>query len=61
MKTYKFGCTLVNFSQQIHKGDRIEHEPFVFANQVDQVFYVKDDYNNPGWSVALKMKPRVLA
>ena len=58
MKTDTFGCTLVNFSQQIHKGDKIEHEPFVFANQVDQVLYVEDEYNNPGWSVALKMKPR---
>ncbi|CAA0839637.1 Unknown protein [Striga hermonthica] len=45
-------------SRQIHKGDRIEHEPFVSADQVDQVFYVDDDYNNPGWSVALKMKPK---
>jgi hypothetical protein len=57
VKTDKFGLPLVNFSHQIHKGDRIEHEPFVFANQVDQVFYI-DDHTNLGWLVVLKMKPR---
>jgi hypothetical protein len=35
VKKDKFGLSLVNFSHQIHKGDRIEHEPFIFANQVD--------------------------
>lgn len=57
VKTDKFGLPLVNFSHQIHKGDRIEHEPFVFANQVDQVFYI-GDHTNLGWLVVLKMKPR---
>ena len=57
VKKDKFGLSLVNFSHQIHRGDRIEHEPFVFANQVDQVFYL-EDRTNPGWSVVLKMKPR---
>lgn len=57
VKTDKYGCTLVNFSHLCHTGEMAEHEPFVFANQVDQVFYVKD-HINPGWSVVLKMKPR---
>lgn len=57
VKTDKYNCKLVNFSHQIHTGDKIEHEPFVLANQVDQVFYV-DDHLHPGWSVVLKMKPR---
>jgi hypothetical protein len=57
VKKDKFGLSLVNFSHQIHKGDRIEYEPFVFTNQVDQVFYIEDP-TNPGWSVVLKMKPR---
>jgi hypothetical protein len=57
VKTDKYGCTLVNFSHNIHSGDKIEHEPFIFANQVDQVFYVEDEINQ-GWSDVLKMKPR---
>lgn len=57
VKTDKYGCTLVNFAHQIHTGEKIEHEPFVFANQVDQVFYV-EDHINPGWAVVLKIKPR---
>jgi hypothetical protein len=57
VKKDKFGLSLVNFSHQIHKGDRIKHEPFVFANQVDQVFYIEDPMN-PRWLVVLKMKPR---
>jgi hypothetical protein len=57
VKKDKFGLSLVIFSHQIHKGDRIEHEPFIFADQVDQVFYIKDP-TNPGWSVVLKMKTK---
>jgi hypothetical protein len=57
VKTDKFGCTLVNFSNKIHTGEKIEHEPSVFANQVDQVFYI-EDHLNPGWSIVRKMKPR---
>jgi len=36
----------------MHKGDKIEHEPFIFPNQVDQVFYLEDELN-PGWSVVM--------
>lgn len=57
VKIDMFGCTLVNFSNKIHTGEKIEHEPFVFANQVDQVFYI-EDHLNPGWSIVRKMKPR---
>jgi hypothetical protein len=54
----KYGYTLVNFSHLIHKGDKIEHEPFIFPNQADQVFYVEDEHN-PGWSIVMKQpKPR---
>jgi hypothetical protein len=53
----KYGCRLVNFSHQIHTGKKAGDEPFVFANQVDQVFYV-DDHLYQGWSIVLKMKPR---
>lgn len=57
IKKDKYGYTLVNFSHLIHTGDKLEHEPFIFANQADQVFYVEDQ-TNPGWSVVMKMKPR---
>ncbi|XP_010240785.1 uncharacterized protein LOC100829461 [Brachypodium distachyon] len=58
MKKDKYGYTLVNFSHLIHKGQKIEHEPFIFPNQVDQVFYVEDEMN-PGWSMVVKQpKPR---
>ena len=57
VKIDRYGCRLVNFSRQIHTGTKEVDEPFVFANQVDQVFYV-DDHLYPGWSVVLKMKPR---
>lgn len=57
IKKDKYGYTLVNFSHLIHTGEKIEHEPFIFANQADQVFYIEDQIN-PGWSVVMKMKPR---
>ena len=53
----KYGYTLVNFSHLIHTGEKIGHEPFIFPNQDDQLFYV-DDKLNPGWPVVMKMKPR---
>jgi hypothetical protein len=57
IKRDKYGYTLVNFSHLIHTGEKIGHEPFIFPNQADQVFYI-DDKLNPGWSVVMKMKPR---
>ncbi|XP_073362524.1 uncharacterized protein [Aegilops tauschii subsp. strangulata] len=58
MKKDKYGYTLVNFSHLIHKGEKIEHEPFIFPNQANQVFYVEDELNL-GWSVVMKLpKPR---
>jgi hypothetical protein len=57
VKKDKYGYTLVNFSHLIHTGNKVDHEPFIFANQADQVFYVEDQIN-PGWSVVMKSKPR---
>ncbi|XP_052159472.1 uncharacterized protein LOC127776976 [Oryza glaberrima] len=57
VKKDKYGYTLVNFSHLIHTGEKVEHEPFIFPNQADQVYYV-DDPMNPGWSVVRKNKPR---
>ncbi|GKG11064.1 transposase, Ptta/En/Spm, plant, partial [Tanacetum coccineum] len=38
----KFGITLVNFSYLTHSGSDIHDDPFVFASQVEKVFYAKD-------------------
>lgn len=55
IKKDKYGYTLVNFSHLMHKGDKIEHEPFILPNQADQVFYLEDELN-PGWSVVMQNK-----
>ena len=48
-----FGLTLVNFAKLIYKSD-----PFVFATQVQQVYYTEDPTNN--WQVVTKTTPRDL-
>ncbi|WVZ53293.1 hypothetical protein U9M48_004259, partial [Paspalum notatum var. saurae] len=45
-----FGFTLVNFSRRIHIGEKLEHDPFVFSSQVEQVFYVEDP-KAKGWNI----------
>lgn len=52
IKKDKYGYTLFNFSHLMHKGDKIEHEPFILPNQADQVFYLEGELN-PGWSVVM--------
>jgi Domain of unknown function (DUF4216) len=42
IKKDEYGFTLVNFSHLVHTGEKLEHEPFIFASQAEQVFYVKD-------------------
>lgn len=59
IKKDKYGYTLVNFSHLMHTGEKIGHEPYIFPNQAEQVFYAEDkDKENSGWSVVMKMKPR---
>jgi hypothetical protein len=43
----------------IHTGEKLEHEPFIFASQTNQVFYV-NDHLNPGWCITIGVKPRDL-
>jgi Domain of unknown function (DUF4216) len=57
IKTDRFGLTSVNFSCLVHTGARIEHEPFVFSSQVDQVFYVTNP-KEPAWCWPVIAKPR---
>lgn len=53
----EFGLLLVNFSRKIHTGDKLEHDPFVFSSQVEQVFYVEDP-KAEGWNAVVRVKPR---
>lgn len=57
LKVDEWGFTLVNFSHLIHSGDRESHEPFVFANQAQQVIFVQDPHDHH-WFVPRLMKPR---
>ncbi|CAI0396796.1 unnamed protein product [Linum tenue] len=57
LKKDAYGYTMVNFSRLIHTGSNIRDEPFVFADQVRPVFYIKDS-QEPDWYVALRTKPR---
>ncbi|GJU78696.1 ribonuclease H-like domain-containing protein [Tanacetum coccineum] len=54
-KRDKFGITLVNFSYLTHSGSDIHDDPFVFASQVDKVFYAKDP-RLEGWLVVRHVK-----
>ncbi|XP_077250153.1 uncharacterized protein LOC143889727 isoform X1 [Tasmannia lanceolata] len=55
MKIDEFGYTVVNMARQIYKD-----EPFVFASQAEQVFYVQDHPSKKDWHVVVKTKPRDL-
>lgn len=41
-KEDELGFTLVNISHLIDSGDRGSYEPFIFANQAQQVIFVQD-------------------
>jgi hypothetical protein len=53
----EFGFTHVNFSRKIHTGQKIEHDPFVFSSQVQQVFYVQDP-KAEAWHTVVRVTPR---
>ncbi|XP_077252318.1 uncharacterized protein LOC143891659 [Tasmannia lanceolata] len=55
LKIDDFGFTIVNMSRHIYKD-----EPFIFASQAEQVFYVQERPINKDWHVVIKMKPRDL-
>lgn len=57
LKTDEFEFTLVNFTRKIHTGEKLDHDPFVFSSQVEQVFYCEDE-KNEGWHVVTRFKPR---
>ena len=48
------GFTLVDFTRLGHEDD-----PFIFATQVKQIFYVRDPIDS-SWSIVLQSKRRIL-
>ncbi|XP_058093353.1 uncharacterized protein LOC131239591 [Magnolia sinica] len=53
------GFTLVNLKRLCHTGQHLSDEPFVFASQAEQVFYVQDLIEKD-WHVVVRTKPRDL-
>ncbi|MCD7456991.1 hypothetical protein HAX54_033806 [Datura stramonium] len=51
------GFTLVNFSRLIDFGDQERHEPFIFAEQDQQVIFVQDPKDHE-WFAPRLIKPR---
>lgn len=47
----------MNFTRKIHTREKLDHDPFVFSSQVEQVFYCEDE-KNEGWHVVTRFKPR---
>ncbi|WOH04535.1 hypothetical protein DCAR_0623944 [Daucus carota subsp. sativus] len=54
VKVDESGFTLVDFSRFGHEDD-----PFIFATQVKQVFYIQDPADSR-WSIVLQSKRRIL-
>jgi hypothetical protein len=40
-----YDLVFVNFNHLVHRGELITDEPYVLTSQVDQVFYVEDEWN----------------
>lgn len=57
LKKDKRGFTLLNFSHKIHEGDTLKDDPYIFASQAHQVFYVEDE-KDKGWEHVVRVKPR---
>ncbi|XP_060211996.1 uncharacterized protein LOC132639574 [Lycium barbarum] len=57
VKEDELGFTLVNFSHFIDSGNRGSDEPFIFANQAQQVIFVQDPKDRE-WFVPRPIKPR---
>ncbi|KAH0765493.1 hypothetical protein KY285_001364 [Solanum tuberosum] len=57
VKDDELGFTLVNFSRLADTGNRERHEPFIFAEQAQQVIFVQDPVDHE-WFVPRLIKPR---
>ncbi|WMV49962.1 hypothetical protein MTR67_043347, partial [Solanum verrucosum] len=52
-----YGFTLVNFNHLLYTRHQLSDEPFIFASQAQQVFYV-DHPMEKEWRIVVKLKPR---
>ncbi|XP_019229639.1 PREDICTED: uncharacterized protein LOC109210641 [Nicotiana attenuata] len=57
IKEDDLGFTLVNFTHLTDSGDQQRHEPFIFAEQAQQVIFVQDPQDHE-WFVPRLIKPR---
>ncbi|XP_075112672.1 uncharacterized protein LOC142182321 [Nicotiana tabacum] len=57
IKEDDLGFTLVNFTHLTDSGDRQRHEPFIFAEQAQQVIFVQDPQDHE-WFFPRLIKPR---
>lgn len=58
-KVDHLGITSVNFSRLIHTGVSPDDEPYIVADEAQQVFYVPDP-KHADWHMVIRMKPRDL-
>ncbi|XP_059289232.1 uncharacterized protein LOC132042717 [Lycium ferocissimum] len=52
-----YGFPLVNFNHLLYTRHQLSNEPFIFASQAQQVFYV-DHPMGKEWQIVVKLKPR---
>ncbi|XP_070020356.1 uncharacterized protein LOC142180916 [Nicotiana tabacum] len=57
VKEDDLGFTLVNFSRLTDSGNREHHEPFIFAEQAQQVIFIQNPEDHE-WFVPKLIKPR---
>ena len=53
------GITSVNFSLLIHTEESLDDEPYITADEAQQVYYVLDP-TSKDWYMVMHMKPRDL-
>lgn len=53
----EFKFNLVNFKHKLYKENRPTDEPFIFATQAKQVWYIQDPLETD-WHVVMQMTPR---
>ena len=55
----RLGVTSVNFSRLIHTGQSLDDEPYIVADEAQQVYYVADP-KHKDWHMVVHVKPRDL-
>ena len=56
-KVDNLGITSVNFWRLFHTGALPDDEPYIVANEAQQVYYVPDP-KNKDWHMVIQVKPR---